>query len=427
MEVLNTRPLSQLVTEATVKVCWVDDEKPNRNNTLITEQVGREIAATLPGAPVVGFFKEAENDFQEHSVRITIEDNSVKFESLTRPYGFVAPEKQPWYQKFMEDGIERTYLMCKVYLWTTQYPEAKMALGKGQSMELNPDSVDGYFDGDVFVFTSATLDRLCILGDAFEPCFEGAKIATSFSRLYTDFAQEVQKIIGGRYSIMDGKLAVEEVAENVVEDVVEVATEEVAEESAVSETESAEAEVAEPETTESVEFTAEEQEAVETEEVETEEVVTEEVQEEPAQEFTAQEEVEESSSEAAEEATSTDNSEFTVQLDTLNKRIQELEEQLNVYKQKEAAEQEAKKTEMLDKYRKVLTAEEISPIEEQVATYSLDDLEAKLSIAYARRALVETEQEVSVQFTITDTVAEENDLPDFMQRASEIDQAKLNF
>ncbi len=420
MEVLDTRPLSQLVTEATVKVCWVDDERPNRNNTLITEQVGREIAATLPGAPVVGFFKEEDNDFQEHSVRITIEDNSVKFESLTRPYGFVAPEKQPWYQKFIEDGIERTYLMCKVYLWTTQYPEAKMALGKGQSMELNPDSIDGYYDGDVFVFTAATMDRLCILGDAFEPCFEGARIATSFSRLYTDFAQEVQKIIGGRYSIMDGKLTVEEVAENVVEDTVEVTTEEVIEES--NETESTDVEVTESETTESVEFTAEEQQEAETEEVEVEETP-----EEATQEFTAQEEEESSSEEAAEEVTSTDNSEFTAQLDTLNKRIQELEEQLNVYKQQEAAEQEAKKTEMLDKYRKVLTAEEISPIEEQVATYSLDDLEAKLSIAYARRALVDSEQENNVQFTINETIAEENDLPDFMQRAWEIDQAKLNF
>ena len=91
MEVLNTRPLSELVTEATIKVCWVDDEKPNRNNTLITEFVGREIAATLPGAPVVGFFKEEEDDFQQHSVKVTITDGQVNFESLTRPYGFVAP------------------------------------------------------------------------------------------------------------------------------------------------------------------------------------------------------------------------------------------------------------------------------------------------------------------------------------------------
>lgn len=418
MEVLDTRPLSQLVTEATVKVCWVDDERPNRNNTLITEAVGREIAATLPGAPVVGFFKEEDQDFQQHSVKITIEDNSVKFESLTRPYGFVAPDKQPWYQNFVEDGIERKYIMCKVYLWTKQYPEARMALDKGQSMELDPDTVAGYYDGDVFVFTSATLDRLCILGDAFEPCFEGAKIATSFSRLYTDFAQEVQKIIGGRYSIMDGKLAVEEVVDQVTEETVEEATEEVVEEAVEEATETeSESETAAPD---AVEFTAEESQ-------ETEEVAAEEAQEESSvQEFAAQETeetVEDSSSE--DQSDSTDSTEFTTQLDTLSKKIQELEEQLATYRQKEAAEQEEKKAEMLNKYRKVLTAEEISPIEDNVSEYSLDDLEAKLSVIFARKTLVEDSSNLQFSLQDNDTV-DDDDLPDYMRQALAIDELRFN-
>lgn len=418
MEVLDTRPLSQLVTEATVKVCWVDDERPNRNNTLITEAVGREIAATLPGAPVVGFFKEEDQDFQQHSVKITIEDNSVKFESLTRPYGFVAPDKQPWYQNFVEDGIERKYIMCKVYLWTKQYPEARMALDKGQSMELDPDTVAGYYDGDVFVFTSATLDRLCILGDAFEPCFEGAKIATSFSRLYTDFAQEVQKIIGGRYSIMDGKLAVEEVVDQVTEETVEEATEEVVEEAVEEATETeSESETAAPD---AVEFTAEESQ-------ETEEVAAEEAQEESSvQEFATQETeetVEDSSSE--DQSDSTDSTEFTTQLDTLSKKIQELEEQLATYRQKEAAEQEEKKAEMLNKYRKVLTAEEISPIEDNVSEYSLDDLEAKLSVIFARKTLVEDSSNLQFSLQDNDTV-DDDDLPDYMRQALAIDELRFN-
>lgn len=416
MEVLDTRPLSQLVTEATVKVCWVDDERPNRNNTLITEAVGREIAATLPGAPVVGFFKEEDQDFQQHSVKITIEDNSVKFESLTRPYGFVAPDKQPWYQNFVEDGIDRKYIMCKVYLWTKQYPEARMALDKGQSMELDSDTVAGYYDGDVFVFTSATLDRLCILGDAFEPCFEGAKIATSFSRLYTDFAQEVQKIIGGRYSIMDGKLAVEEVVDQITEDTVEEVAEEVTEEAVEEAVETETESESETAPAEAVEFTAETQV--------TEEVVAEEAQEEQSvQEAQVEETVEDSSSE--DQATSTDTTEFTAQLDTLNKKIQELEQQLDTYKQREAAEQASKKVEMLDKYRKVLTAEEISPFEDNVSDYSLDDLEAKLSVIFARKTLVD--DDVNLQFSLqAGDSAVDDDLPDFVRQALAIDELKFN-
>jgi len=342
----------------------------------------------------------------------------VKFESLTRPYGFVAPDKQPWYQNFVEDGIERKYIMCKVYLWTKQYPEARMALDKGQSMELDPDTVAGYYDGDVFVFTSATLDRLCILGDAFEPCFEGAKIATSFSRLYTDFAQEVQKIIGGRYSIMDGKLAVEEVVDQVTEETVEEATEEVVEEAVEEATETeSESETAAPD---AVEFTAEESQ-------ETEEVAAEEAQEESSvQEFATQETeetVEDSSSE--DQSDSTDSTEFTTQLDTLSKKIQELEEQLATYRQKEAAEQEEKKAEMLNKYRKVLTAEEISPIEDNVSEYSLDDLEAKLSVIFARKTLVEDSSNLQFSLQDNDTV-DDDDLPDYMRQALAIDELRFN-
>ena len=39
MEVLETKPLSELVTEATIKVCYVSPD-PNRNNTVITTEVG---------------------------------------------------------------------------------------------------------------------------------------------------------------------------------------------------------------------------------------------------------------------------------------------------------------------------------------------------------------------------------------------------
>lgn len=63
MEVLDTKPISELVTEATIKVCYVS-ETENRNMTVINKEVGRQIAATLPGAPVVGFFDEETGDFE---------------------------------------------------------------------------------------------------------------------------------------------------------------------------------------------------------------------------------------------------------------------------------------------------------------------------------------------------------------------------
>lgn len=204
MEVLEAKPINELVTEVTIKVCYVS-ETPNRNGTVINKEVGRQIAATLPGAPVVGLFDETTGDFVEHSRSIEIVDGVVKMRDITRPYGFVSFD-QPWYQDFMENGVVRTYLMCKAYLWTRQYAEASLALNKGQSMELNENTLSGYYEGDVFVFTQATLDKLCILGDAYAPCFEGASIMSTYALQYNDFAAQVEQIIGRRYYVMNGKL-----------------------------------------------------------------------------------------------------------------------------------------------------------------------------------------------------------------------------
>lgn len=204
MEVLETKPISELVTEATIKVCYVS-ETENRNLTVINKEVGRQIAATLPGAPVVGFFNEETGDFEQHSRKIEIKDGQIFSKDITRPYGFVSFEA-PWYQDFIEDGVVRTYLMCKAYLWTRQYAEASLALNKGQSMELDEKTMSGYYEGDVFVFTQATLDKLCILGDLYAPCFEGAKIMSTYARQYNDFAATVEDVIGRRYYVLNGKL-----------------------------------------------------------------------------------------------------------------------------------------------------------------------------------------------------------------------------
>lgn len=204
MEVLDTKPINELVSEVTIKVCYVSDE-PNPNGTVITKEVGKEIAATLPGAPVAGFFNKETGDFEQHSRRITFANGELNIEDITKPYGFVGFDK-PWYQDFDEEGTIRTYLMCKAYLWTRQYEEASLAFNKGQSMELDEKKMAGYYSGNVFVFTSATLDKLCILGDSYAPCFAGAKILANYAKQYESLAEKLEKTLGRRYYVMADKL-----------------------------------------------------------------------------------------------------------------------------------------------------------------------------------------------------------------------------
>lgn len=208
MQVVETKPLNELLSETTVRVCWVSDTEPNANNTLITEEIGNEIAATLPGAPIVGFFDKNTKDFEAHSREVKIENGEFVFEELTRPYGFVSPLVAPWFERIEdENGVSRKWLLCKAYLWTRQYQEARGIAGKGQSMELNPVSIDGYYDdNDVFIFTSATLDKLCVLGDEYPPCFDGAQFLAQFSKQYYSIAEALQNTIERGYYVMNGKL-----------------------------------------------------------------------------------------------------------------------------------------------------------------------------------------------------------------------------
>jgi len=47
-------------------VCYVGDTA-NRNKSIITKDTAREMAPSLRGCPIVGFFSEGADDFEEHN------------------------------------------------------------------------------------------------------------------------------------------------------------------------------------------------------------------------------------------------------------------------------------------------------------------------------------------------------------------------
>ena len=96
-----------------------------------------------------------------------------------------------WFQKFADGPNQEIheYLMTEGYIWAGQFPEAKRILTKGnnQSMELDDRFVDGDWAKDddgyysFFIINDAVISKLCVLGEDVEPCFEGAQIKASFS------------------------------------------------------------------------------------------------------------------------------------------------------------------------------------------------------------------------------------------------------
>ena len=184
-EFINVTPVNPLISKCQIKVCYVGD-KPNRNRSIITKEVATQMANSLPGSPIVGFYNEAKGDFEEHNRMIDISNGEFKIRDTTRPYGFVDLNAKVWFQKFLDDGVnEHEYLMTEGYIWTGQYPESQRIINQGnnQSMELSENYLDATWTKDdngkpqFFIINEAIVSKLCILGEECEPCFEGSQIA----------------------------------------------------------------------------------------------------------------------------------------------------------------------------------------------------------------------------------------------------------
>ena len=188
-EFINLTPLdiNPLMSSCEIKVFYLGE---NRNRSYISKEVAKDMAKTLRGAPIVGYFSEADGDFKDHGERMIIDGDGIKFDCLTKPYGFVAPDAKVWFQTFEDTDdfgniIEREYLMTTGYLWTEQFPECKCAVegdGRPHSMELDENTLDGNWSKnqktgiDFFIINDAIISKLCVLGEAVEPCFEGSSV-----------------------------------------------------------------------------------------------------------------------------------------------------------------------------------------------------------------------------------------------------------
>lgn len=145
----------------------------NRNGSYITDEFAEKLISTLPYAPVKGIYDVGQGDYTDHGP-----DNNYG-----RIYGVVPVDNNfAWETNVDEDGVARTYATCDVYLYTAMYKEAGEIVGKSQSMELYPPSISGewivYQGSRYFRFIDGAFFGLQVLGDAVEPCFEGASFFT---------------------------------------------------------------------------------------------------------------------------------------------------------------------------------------------------------------------------------------------------------
>ena len=211
IEIIELTSINPLISKCKIKVCYVGDE-PNRNRSIITKEVAKQIANTLPGSPIVGYYNETAEDFEEHNKIFKIKNGKLEVSTNTVPYGFVDLNAQAWFEKYNDNGIEHEYLVTEGYLWTGQFPESQKIIDEGrpQSLEFDEDNntLDAFWTKDnngkkqFFIINEAVISKLCILGDDVEPCFEGASVTDFSLSLEDDFKQTMFSLIKDMQNIL---------------------------------------------------------------------------------------------------------------------------------------------------------------------------------------------------------------------------------
>ena len=395
-EFINLQPLeiNPLMSSCEIKVLYLGE---NRNHSYITKEVATEMAKTLRGAPIVGYYKDEKEDFRDHGEKIIFDDEGVKFECLTKPYGFVAPDAKVWFQKFEDtddfgNKVTREYLMTTGYLWTGQYEEAKLAIeeGRPQSMELDEETLDGRWSTnnntgmDFFIINDAIFSKLCILGEDVEPCFEGSSITApevskKFTKMDEDFEKTLFTMMQDLKHALKGGYEMELEDKNVETEV----TTEVAPENETVET--TETEVVDEIITE---------EAVATEENSSTEDITDSIDATQSnEEYTAAKEDDdkEDKEESDEDTDNKDDNEDKKDYSLLENELKSLKasyaEMETKYQElvafKEAVDNE-KKDALINSFY-MLSDEDKKDVIENKSNYSLDEIEAKLSVICVRK------------------------------------------
>lgn len=448
-EFINLQPLdvNPLMSICDIKVLYIGQ---NRNHSYITKEVATEMSKTLRGAPIVGYYKESKEDYADHGEIVTIDDEGVHFDCRTKPYGFVAPNAEVWFQKFEDtdafgNTIIREYLMTTGYLWTGQFEEAKLAVegeGRPQSMELDEKTLNGSWSTDTnsgmdfFIINDAIFSKLCILGEDVEPCFEGASItphdgAAQYSldkdfkhTLFTMMQELKDFALEGGQKMDTVETIAEQVEEKLVEQEVETSVEE--------ETEFAAKDDKKDETQEDKDEKKDEQSSDDSKDQSEDDADNgnseDEKKDKPASKSTLEVELEDGTivDEALEneEQKTEPSKEFTLlqeKYNELNTKYEALQSEYDKLVSFKNEIDNVKKDELINSFT-MLSDEDKSDVIVNKMKYSYEEIEAKLSIAFARKKMNEPKQEkedISLTYTIDNS---SDDLPAWLKAVKETEE-----
>ena len=176
----------------------------NYNGSIFNKDVVDNNADSIKNTPILGYIKMEDgngnpDDFQAHEYNLVINDETGTYQYVYAGHSFgVIPEScnPRWVTKVSSDGQTRDYFEVDGLLWT-KFDKAidifKRDKVKGQSMELDPDSMEGVENKDgTFTFTNFKFDGCCILSTtdaSIQPAMIDSNVTANFSKT---LAQEIK-------------------------------------------------------------------------------------------------------------------------------------------------------------------------------------------------------------------------------------------
>lgn len=457
-EFINITSISPFVDKCEIKVFYLGQ---NRNGSFINKEVAKQMAQTLPGCPIVGYFSENKDDFRDHGEQVIIDGDGVKFKCQTVPYGFVAPDAKVWFKDFEDtdefgNAVIRTYLMTEGYLWTEQYEEAKRVVNEGrpQSMELDPNTLKGYWSTDsnsgmdFYIINDAIFSKLCILGEDVEPCFEGANVTApnvssnfsnneNFVKTLYSMMKDLKELTfslqnkGGEPmpgenvnpEVQTTEEVVSEVETSVATEETEVSVDENVSENFSNSEDKTESEVSSENQNITEEFKKNNDDEEKAEESEDKSESDDETDEDEEKKKAAKNSLVEE-----EQAIEEKYSLLEAKCNELEKKCASLEEENEKLLQFKLATEDKEKDELINSFY-MLSEEDKKEVIENKSKYSLDDIEAKLSIICVRKKVTfdldkeinneNSEASSAITFSLESAANEDDSLPAWLKAVEE--------
>ena len=183
----------------------------NLNQSFFSKETIDSCIDSVKNTPVLGFIEYDkymdENDFKGHEYIFKRTENGVERCYRGVSYGVIPESCNPrWVTKMCDDGVERDFMRVDALLWE-KFSDAtsiiKRDSEKGQSIEIDVSSIEGYEDEEdgLFHFTKFRFDGACILGDGVTPAMTGANVSLSeVNYSVKDFVANIQDELNDKFA-----------------------------------------------------------------------------------------------------------------------------------------------------------------------------------------------------------------------------------